>query len=237
MYFFLTVNIIINQSKNKQQLFYFYEKIISSICTRLLIDNILRTTRHQRPHYHVRNTLRQTPCKLRIGSKHRHCLDILRYNNSTSAAVPYIYDKGLIELVSLNSIIFQVHKNIGISGGVNYHYRKGFMPSLGIHLSYSNPSLLLALTPCANFMPWANMEVNAVAEFKPVIVDDLRLLTRAQACFGYDFSRQERERAKFYCRLGLMYKKVAAGFGINIDYYRPSAEPIDNYGLFIRLDI
>ena len=68
---------------------------------------------------------------------------ILRYNNSTSAAVPYIYDKGLIELVSLNSIIFQVHKNIGISGGVNYHYRKGFMPSLGIHLSYSNPSLLL----------------------------------------------------------------------------------------------
>ncbi len=162
---------------------------------------------------------------------------ILRYNNSTSAAVPYIYDKGLIELVSLNSIIFQVHKNIGISGGVNYHYRKGFMPSLGIHLSYSNPSLLLALTPCANFMPWANMEVNAVAEFKPVIVDDLRLLTRAQGCFGYDFSRQERERAKFYCRLGLMYKKVAAGFGINIDYYRPSAEPIDNYGLFIRLDI
>ena len=73
--FFLTVNIIINQNKNKQQLFYFYEKIISSICTRLFIDNILRTTRHQRPHYHVRNTLRQTPCKLRIGSKHRHCLD------------------------------------------------------------------------------------------------------------------------------------------------------------------
>lgn len=51
---------------------------------------------------------------------------ILRYNNSTSAAVPYIYDKGLIELVSLNSIIFQVHKNIWYIGRSKLSLSQGF---------------------------------------------------------------------------------------------------------------
>lgn len=160
-----------------------------------------------------------------------------RYNNISSAAVPYIYQKSIVELVSVNSLLFQIQRHIGVSAGIQYHFRKGFIPTFGFHLSYASPTWLLVLTPYCNLMPWANMETVGVIEFKPLIIGSLRLFARLQGLYGYDFSRQERERAMCYFRLGLTYQKYTMGFGGNLDFYRPSMNNIYNYGVFVRLDI
>lgn len=160
-----------------------------------------------------------------------------RYNNISSTAAFYDYMKGRTELVSVNSIIYQFHKNIGISGGMQYHFVKGFIPNVAVHFSYANPSLLLALVPYYNMMPWANMETVAIAEYKPLLSENLRLLTRMQGFYGHNFEAGERERAMLYFRLGLMYKKYSFGFGGNIDYYTPVRDEIQNYGGFVRIDI
>ena len=167
-----------------------------------------------------------------------------RYNNTSSAAAYYNYDNsapranlGRTELVSVNSVIYQFNKNIGFSGGMQYHFAKGFIPNVAVHFSYANPTVLLALTPYYNMMPWSNMEIAAVAEYKPLLSENLRLFTRLQGFYGHNFEKSERERGMVYLRLGLTYKKYTAGFGGNIDYYTPVRDEIQNYGGFVRVNV
>lgn len=160
-----------------------------------------------------------------------------RYNNVTSASAFYDREKGVTEIVSVNSIVYQLHKNIGISTGMQYHFMKGLVPSLALHLSYSNPTWLLALTPYYNFMPWSNLETVGIVEFKPALNESWRLFTRVMGFYSQDFEKNERERAMFYFRLGATYKKYTFGVGGNIDGYRPGRPTIRNYGGFVRIDI
>ncbi len=159
------------------------------------------------------------------------------YNNITSAAAYYDYLKGRTELVSVNSIVYQMHKYVGVSGGIQYHFVKGFIPTVALHLSYANPTWLLVLTPYYNFMPWSNMETVGIVEFKPALSDNLKLFTRVQGFYSHNFEAKERERAMLYSRLGLTMKKYTVGFGGNVDYYTPVRPEIQNYGGFVRVDI
>lgn len=160
-----------------------------------------------------------------------------RYSNITSATAFYDYQKGKTELVSVNSIVYQFHKNIGVSAGTQYHFIKGFIPTVALHLSYANPTWLFVLTPYYNFMPWSNLETVAIAEYKPALNEDWRLFTRIMGFYSQDFNKNERERTMLYFRLGATYKKYTFGFGGNIDGYRPERPNIQNYGGFVRIDI
>lgn len=168
-----------------------------------------------------------------------------RFNSINSTAAYYNYDSsapraniGRTELVSVNSIIYQFHPNFGVSGGTQYHFVKGFIPNVAFHLSYANPTWLFILTPYYNFMPWSNLETIGIVEYKPVLSNNLRLFTRLQGFYSQDFEKNERERAMMYFRLGLtMNKKYTAGFGTNLDYYRPFMDDIYNFGGFVRVDI
>lgn len=160
-----------------------------------------------------------------------------RFINSTSTAAYYDYLKGKTEMVSTSSIVYQFHKNIGISGGMQYHFAKGFIPNIAMHFSHGNPTWLIALTPYYNFMPWNSLEAAAIAEFKPALADNLRLFTRLQGFYSYDLKKDERERGIINFRLGLTMKKYTVGFGGVIDYYRPTANEIQNYGGFVRVEI
>ncbi len=160
-----------------------------------------------------------------------------RYNNVTSTAAYYDYEKGRTELVSVNSIVYQFHKNVGISGGIQYHFVKGFIPTFAVHFSHANPTWFFAITPYYNILPWANLETIAVAEYKPRLSENWRLFTRVQGFYSHDFEKNERERTMLYFRLGATYKKYTAGFGTNIDGYRPQRADIQNYGAFIRINI
>ena len=86
-------------------------------------------------------------------------------------------------------------------------------------------------------MPWNSLEAAAIAEFKPALAGNLRLFTRLQGFYSYDLKKDERERGIINFRLGLTMKKYTVGFGGVIDYYRPTANEIQNYGGFVRVEI
>ncbi len=159
-----------------------------------------------------------------------------RFINSTSAAAYYDYTRGKTEMVSTSSLVYQFHKNIGVSGGMQYHFVKGFIPNIAMHFSHGNPTWLLSFTPYYNFLPWNSLEAAAIAEFKPALSDQLQLFTRVQGFYSYDLEKSERERGIINFRLGLTMKKYTAGFGGVIDYYRPVANEIQNYGGFVRVE-
>ncbi len=162
-----------------------------------------------------------------------------RYVNITSTAAYYDYKKGATELVSVNSFNYQLHKHVALSGGMQYHFVKGFIPNAAVYFSYVNPVWYLTLTPYYNFMPWNTIETSAVAEFKPKLSEQLRLFTRFQGFYGFNLDASEFERGMMYMRLGLTHKFYTGGFGANLDYYQVRGNLIEkqNYGLFLRIDI
>lgn len=161
----------------------------------------------------------------------------VRFLNMTSATAFYDFKPGRTELVAINSVCYQFVPFFGASVGTEYHFLKGFSPNVAMHLSYAKPSVFLMLTPYFNFMPWPNLETVAIAEWKPALQQNWRLLARVQGFYAHDFKKNERERAMCYVRLGATYKKYTVGVGANFDFYRPDMNNLQNYGLFLRADL
>lgn len=160
-----------------------------------------------------------------------------RYNNITIATAPYEVKKGGTELIMVNSFIYQFHRNVGVSGGMQYHFLKGFVPNVALHTSYANPTWTLLLTPYLNFLPDTNSETIATVEFKPQLNENLRLYTRATALYNHNLTTNKHDRSFYYFRLGLTFGKFTLGAAANFDYYAPQKIYKDNFGGFFKMDI
>lgn len=159
------------------------------------------------------------------------------YSNITSAATYYDFRPATAEVVSVNSFLYQFNRLVGAGATMQYHFYKGFVPGVSASFSYANPTWLLLFNPYYNFKPWSNLETVGIVEYKPQVANNLRLFTRVQGFYGYDFEQSQRERAMLYLRLGMSYKKYTVGFGTNYDYYIPQLNSIQNTGAFFRVDI
>ena len=163
---------------------------------------------------------------------------IFRYQNITTASSRYDFTKGNIEVVTVNSFIWQFYKYIGASATMQYHFRKGFIPMAALHFSYANPTWLITFTPYFDFMPYLCSETSLAVEFKPQLTENLRLFTRAQGFLSFDIKKKEPERSMGYFRLGITCKqRYTVGAACNYDGYRPNMKDIWNFGGFFRLDI
>lgn len=161
----------------------------------------------------------------------------LRYNNITIATADYELKKGVPEVTMINSFIYQFHRNFGFSGGMQYHFKKGFVPNVAFHTSYANPTWLFLLTPYFNFLPERNSETVATVEFKPPLNENLRLYTRAMALYNHNITLKGHDRSFYYFRLGLTVKQFTFGAAANFDYYGPKKVYKDNFGGFLRVTI
>ena len=161
-----------------------------------------------------------------------------RYNNITSLAADYKNTRTETELVVVNSFVYQFHRNFGASGGLQYHFLKGLVPNVAFHASYADPTWLLVFTPYLNFLPERNSETVAIAEYKPLLNDNLRLYTRAMALYNHNITLGAHDRSFYYFRLGLTFgRKYTLGAAANFDYYGPNRAHKDNFGGFFKVDI
>lgn len=161
----------------------------------------------------------------------------LRFNSINSVAADYKNTLTETELVSVNSFIYQFYKYVGVSGGVQWHFKKGLVPNVAVHFSYANPTWLLVLTPYLNFMPTRNSETVAIVEFKPALSDKLKLFTRVQGLYNQNLTDNIHDRSYAYFRLGLTINKYTIGAGANLDYYGPKKIEKQNFGGFFRVDL
>lgn len=158
-----------------------------------------------------------------------------KFMNSTSLSAYYQREKGLTELVSVNSIGYQFHKNLTAYSGLQYHFIKGFMPHIAINFSYVTPGFLFSITPYYNFMPFKGIETIAIVEFKPRLSEKLRLFTRVQGFYGHNLDAGDWARGMFYSRLGLSLNQYTFGLANQFDYYNPGNKKILDYGAFFKL--
>lgn len=160
-----------------------------------------------------------------------------RFNNITTATADYENTPAETELVTVNSLVYQFHPNIGASGGLQYHFLKGWVPNIAFHTSYVTPTWLLIFVPYLNFLPQYNSETVAIVEYKPPLNNRLRLYTHAQALYNHNVTHNVHDRSFYYFRVGLSINKITFGAAVNFDYYGSQKMKKENFGGFFRIDI
>ena len=160
-----------------------------------------------------------------------------KYMNITSATGYYDLDKGKTELVMINSVIYQFHGNVGVSAGLDYHFLKGIVPSVGVHFTHGNPVWRVMFVPFINLQPDFNSENVLVLEYKPRLNDTFNLYTSVMGLYNQNMSLGEHDRSFYQIRLGLTHKNFTFGAGSNIDYYGPQRYNENTYGAFLMVNI
>jgi hypothetical protein len=159
------------------------------------------------------------------------------FANLTVAAADYKNTLTENEVIIMNTINYQFHKNINFGAGLRYHYKKGLIPNLSMSFTHFNPTWTFILSPCFEILPKRDIEFVGIIEFKPKLTDKIRLYTRLQGLYNHNLTDNLHDRSYANFRLGLKINRIAFGAAANIDYYGPKKLYKDNYGVFFKIDI
>ena len=155
--------------------------------------------------------------------------------NVTVGAADYKNTPSETEIVLNNSITYAVGKGFSAASGLQWHYKLGFVPTVGIQFLKASPDYLIVIFPTYNFKPGPAIETVALAEFKPKLSDKLRLYTRLQGLFVRDIEHGVHARSGTSLRAGLTFDKFTVGLGSNFDAYGPLKFEKSNHGLFFQM--
>lgn len=172
-------------------------------------------------------------------SMKRNIYKKINFSNNSSATVDYKNTQSENELVTNNTLSYQFHKNINIGTGIQYHYKKGFIPNVSMGFVYANPTIMIVLTPSFQFLPNGDMNIETMSfiEFKPNLTEKIRLYTKAQAMYNQKLVVNKHDRSFASFHLGLKINTITFGAACRYDYYGPTKVFKENYGGFIKFDI
>lgn len=155
--------------------------------------------------------------------------------NVTVGAADYKNTPSETEIVLNNSITYALGKGFSAASGLQWHYKLGFVPTVGFQFLKASPDYLIVIFPTYNFKPGPAFETVALAEYKPKLSDKLRLYTRLQGLLVRDIEHGVHARSGTSLRAGLTFDKFTVGLGANFDAYGPLKFEKSNHGLFFQM--
>ncbi len=188
-----------------------------------------------------------TPVEVMFGDNRANLLIILNrpidtknkfsYFNVTVGSADYKNNPAETDMVINNALLYNLGKHLYASAGLQWNYKVGFVPSLGLQFFKASPDYLVVVFPTYNLMPNAGLETVALAEIKPKLTEKLRLYTRIQGLYVQNLDAGIHAKSAFSLRAGLSSGKYTFGLGTNVDYYGPAKLQKTNTGVFLQLKL
>jgi hypothetical protein len=155
--------------------------------------------------------------------------------NVTVGAADYQNTPSETEMIINNSITYGLGKGFSAASGLQWHYKLGFVPTVGFQFLKASPDYLIVVFPTLNFKPGHAFETVALAEYKPKLSEKVRLYTRLQGLLVRDIEVGTHARSGLTLRAGLTFDKFTVGLGSNFDAYGPMKFEKSNHGLFLQM--
>jgi len=155
--------------------------------------------------------------------------------NVTVGAADYQNTPSETEMIINNSITYGLGKGFSAASGLQWHYKLGFVPTVGFQFLKASPDYLIVVFPTLNFKPGHAFETVALAEYKPKLSEKIRLYTRLQGLLVRDIEVGTHARSGLTLRAGLTFDKFSVGLGSNFDAYGPMKFEKSNHGLFLQM--
>ena len=155
--------------------------------------------------------------------------------NVTVGAADYQHTPSETEIVVNNSLTYALGHNFHATAGAQWHFKLGFVPTVGVEYLKARPDFLLVIFPTFNMLPNKNLETVGIFEYKPALSPKTRLYTRLQAMYNQDMTLEAHARSAYSVRAGISIKQFTVGLGSNLDYYGPLKFDKTNHGLFVQV--
>jgi hypothetical protein len=188
-----------------------------------------------------------TPVELMLGNNRANLLMIMNrpidsrkkfsFFNVTVGAADYKNNAAETDMVINNALLYNLGKHFNASMGLQWNYKVGLVPSVGIQYSKATPDYLIVIFPSYNFLPSAGVETVAITEIKPKLSNKTRLYTRVQGLYVQNIKLGVHAKSAFSLRAGLTYGKFSFGIGTNFDYYGPQKIEKANTGVFTQIKL
>lgn len=186
-----------------------------------------------------------TPVELMLGDKRANLLMIMNrpidkrrkfsFFNVTVGAADYQNTPAETDMVINNALLYNLGGHFNASVGLQWNYKVGLVPSIGIQYSKAGPDYLIVIFPSYNLMPNAGLETVAITEIKPKLSEKTRLYTRLQGLYVQNIKSGAHARSGFSLRAGVSIGKCSFGIGTNLDYYGPMKNEKINTGVFTQI--
>ncbi len=188
-----------------------------------------------------------TPMEVMLGNNRANLLIILSrpidekkkfsFFNVTVGASDYQNNPAETDMVINNALLYNLGRNFYAGTGLQWNYKVGLVPSLGLQYFKASPDYLVVIFPSYNMMPNAGLETVALAEVKPRLSEKTRLYTRIQGLYVQDLEHGVHAKSAVSLRAGLSFGKYTFGLGTNADYYGPMKFEKLNTGVFLQLKL
>lgn len=154
---------------------------------------------------------------------------IVRYRSKTeSTALPD-------ELMNQAYIKYRVHKKFSVIGGMFYSTAVKFKPSIGVQYTYPGKDLFITLQPRVDITKNVNYELFGLVEYRRKLNNSIAMYSRLQ--FMTNHGREFHNRSYQQFRLGVEYRLVQTGIGLQLDEYGPNATRYTNIGIFVKKNL
>lgn len=188
-----------------------------------------------------------TPVELMLGNNRANFLMIMNrpidsrkkfsFFNVTVGAADYKNNVAETDMVINNALLYNVGGHFNASVGLQWNYKVGLVPSLGIQYSKATPDYLIVIFPSYNLLPNAGFETVAITEIKPKLTPKTRLYTRFQGLYVQNIKIGVHAKSAFSIRTGLSVGKCSFGIGTNFDYYGLVKIEKRNFGVFTQIKL
>ncbi len=188
-----------------------------------------------------------TPVEVMFGDNRANLLIILSkpidekkkfsFFNVTVGSADYQNNPAETDMVINNALLYNLGKNLFASAGMQWNYKVGLVPSLGLQYFKASPDYLVVVYPSYNLLPNTGFETVALAEIKPKLSEKTRLYTRIQGLYVQDLAHGVHAKSAVSLRAGLSFGKYTFGLGTNVDYYGPVKFEKLNSGVFLQLKL
>lgn len=110
-------------------------------------------------------------------------------------------------------------------------------PTAGLQYLLVKQNLVIVVLPRFDLTQTYNFETFATLEYKPMLSTNWGIYTRIDGLYNYNIKLCFNEISSIYLRLGMSYKNIQFGIGMNYDSYESNANNVKNFGVFIKTDL
>ncbi len=141
------------------------------------------------------------------------------------------------DYVHQGNVTVGIASGLDISAGFIWEPFTGIRPSAGFIYSYANSNLLVITNPRMDMAKNPNADILVLIEYIPELSQKLRLYTRVQGQYGYNFGHEIHTRSYLMLRAGLTFGDFTVGLAKDFDYFGPEKSLLHNTGGFIRFEL
>src|SRR5690625_22894 len=142
-----------------------------------------------------------------------------------------------LDIMHEAAITYQIFSGLDVATGYNYTDLNGVIGSAYLMYTHLGKKHLFVVVPRLDLKKRPDYELFSFIELTPKLNDEWRWYSRFQGLYVMSSQKNVHQRSYLSARLGFSYREFSFGLAGDWDYFGPTKEYFNNYGIFVSSDL